>query len=113
MPQCEYCKKIIDNEHTMCEECEKKATQLLENDEILVNLNNKYIKTGIFKYVSFVLSIFEFFIIYMLLEGNNNGFLGGLIVILFIPTVITFIISTVMRIFQKHKITKTLDEKMS
>ena len=113
MLQCKYCGKSIDEEHIMCEECEQKATKLLENNKELIAANNKYIKIGILKYATFVLSAIEFFIIYFLLENGSTGFLGGMIVILFIPTIICFIISTIIRSTHKRKITKILDSKMS
>ena len=59
MLQCKYCGKSIDEEHIMCEECEQKATKLLENDKELIVANNKYIKIGIVNYTHLKSSIFE------------------------------------------------------
>lgn len=81
---------------------------LINNDPILNVLNGQYIRLGIAKYVFGFLFAFSFLTMYFTLEYNLPDGLGIFGMLLFVVSLICFIIFSVLRSVKAKKIRKEL-----
>lgn len=114
---CPKCGAEISAEKNFCEQCGfdlreiKQQENLLETDPILTKMDNKYIKHGRWRLVSGLAVVLSLFLVYNSLEDNISGRFGEFGMVLFLPALVVFIISCVMRGVQKKKVMVELQQR--
>ncbi|MCO8193218.1 zinc-ribbon domain-containing protein [Anaerofustis sp. NSJ-163] len=111
---CPRCGFENSNDSVFCSECgfnlREENLDLLEKDPVLIVLNNKYVRSGIVRFVSGCVLAASFFLMYAALEYNLPDSIGITGMLLILPSLVVFIISCILRGLQRKKIIKELNK---
>ena len=111
---CPNCGAEIAEQQNFCETCGydirtiAHQAQLLERDPALMELDTRYAKRGLVRLIAGCAAAGSLLLLYQSLEGNLPDALGMLGMLLFLPSLLVFVIFCILRGTLRAKIRREL-----
>ena len=88
----------------------RRQQTLLETDPALVELNQKYARHGVWRLISGAALAISLVLVHQWLEGNISDAFGDLGLLLFLPSLVIFIVACALRGATKGRIRRALQD---